>query len=213
MKVYQVLLLFFLVSCNKSEEANSPSFNPFPHYQGTSNSLNLNSQSPVQVRFNLNDTLYHYLFNYGDTSANVHYAAENTIEQTTANSRKYILKILNNQALPLFSIRKGTFVYYGSDQSNANGGPTKSEFVSFFEPGVYPLSNNADFGVELNWLNDGLNWSTSNGSNESNEFVIQSSEYSNNGIRYYSTFDCYLYNYQGDSLHLESGELIGYHGF
>jgi hypothetical protein len=107
------------------------------------------------------------------------------------------------------SIAKGTLHGYLT--------ATQANFKSFFAPGTYSYSQDASNGIEVSWVDaDNNEWSTSLGTADQtgSKFSIVSADDDADALnKYYvkvkATFNCILYDGNGNKLAVTNGEMVG----
>lgn len=121
------------------------------------------------------------------------------------------LNQMGNDSTLLVQIRMGTLTF-------PNGSLTESQFVAFFATGNYSYTDGADDGIEINYTDEnGINWSTSNGSQSGSAFTIKEKQVDEDlqGAGFYSVkilaeLNFKLYDDDGNSKTITDATYVGY---
>lgn len=125
------------------------------------------------------------------------------------SSFKFGCDFSNTQGTQAFNITKGTIlVPWG-------GNYEQDQFETFFKAETVPYTVNRQ-GMELSYLSKGVVYRSDLGDQTGSSFVLQAVDYKEvegeYNVKFAATFNCTLYDEDGNSIEVTNGKAVGYFG-
>lgn len=200
----------FLISCKKKQDNPPPSSTPTPAVIG------INSDAQVQFQID-NGNLSSYIVNNDLTNV---MGTGGSIGSPTSFKDFSSGFHYNSSSVSVIDITKGTISYVGTGKVDS------TTFVNYFSPGSYSFSPVTSptisipiSGIVISWWDsNNIIWKTDvgtgdqTGSSFSILAVKEEEQFGDQLMKVYATFNCKLYDGNGNSKTLTNGKLVCYFG-
>ncbi len=193
-------------SCKKKDKKTEDTTNSTTTTTtGAAPVIDINSDPTTE--FKIDGTDYKYVQN-SNTIENGTGASKNSGSVTVAS---YSSDFNDYNTKVYLQIEKGSMTFSGNLAANA-------DYKAFFAPASYTYSPNALNGIAIEWWDsNNVMWSTDKGTMDQSgsAFTIISNQELNSSYYYvkvYATFNCKLYDGNGNSKTLTNGKFVGFFG-
>jgi hypothetical protein len=205
--IYLCLVLAIVSSCKKDSDNDTPAPTNNTGNNNNNGSGTITINSPDQVSMKIDGVPTSKVADGINISADV--GSYGNMDTPPDTSYGVYGSSLNSVSIAetYISIDKGRLYFLGWPASN-------TAFKTFFNPGAYSYATTPELGITISMYQNGVGWSTNNGSQSGSTFNITDMQEvtagGSYGVKIRCTFSCKLYDSLGNVKTITEGIYVGH---